>query len=427
MDNKIQQMKDILSLQKTIAQAKEARKEAIPVLEVEAPIEVENTLPTTYISANQLKLSAKELTHSVSYLDRLKQDDERYEKLQITEEKAKKIRRGLTRLTTGTAAVVPLKCNGSDCSFKSTCLTGDTLVLTRGGELRKLEDLESGNIVYSFNIGKQKIESDVILAHKHMGKKEVYRITTAFGNSIEATEDHPFLCETSSGDLVWNTIDNSLSPGFRIVVEDFDPIHSDVVYSIGDCYGDVIVSIDKVGVKDVFDITVKNNHNFIANNFVVHNCPYYLEGVAPKGLACLVELQLIEYWMEKYQNEFNIEDGSITDMHMIARLCEYDIYDMRVTRYLSENDQTLLVDFISSYSEDGDPISNKATSAAFEVKERIDRLRSKTLKELMATREAKAKIMTTVVNNASTLNMASLKQKYDDLVKEKTSTAKVVN
>lgn len=416
-------MQDILKLQQTIASAREATKVPTPEVVEE---EVVNTLPTTYISANQLKLSAKELTHQVSYLDRLKQTDDRYDKLKITEEKANKIRRSLVKLTTGTAAVVPLKCNGPDCSFKATCLTGDTRILLKGGKHKSLKDMLIGDIIYSFNVGKQTIESDVVTNFKHMGQKTVYKITTKFGNVIEATEDHPFLCDTPLGDLVWNTIDNSLSPGFTIVVEDFDQFYSDEAYSIGDCYGDMIISVEQAGTKDVYDITVKKNKNFIANNFVVHNCPYYLEGVAPVGLACLVELQLIEYWLEKYQQEFNVSDESITDMHMIARLCEYDIYDMRVTRYLAEHDQTLLVDFISSYSEDGDPISNKATSAAFEVKERIDRLRSKTLKELMATREAKAKILSTVANAGANMNLAQMKEKFDNLVKEKTDL-KVVN
>jgi len=286
--------------------------------------------------------------------------------------------------------------------------------------------MQINDIIYSFNITTQQLQVDRVTNVKNMGIKAVYKIITQYGNTIEATNDHPFLSENEEGKLFWNTIDAGLTPGSTILVEDFDQRYAEDIYSIGDAYRDKVISIEYAGLKEVFDITVEGNHNFVANNFIVHNCPYYLEGVAPVGLACLVELQLIEYWMEKYQNEFNIDDNSITDMHMISRLCEYDIYDMRVTRYLAEHDQTLLVDFISSYSEDGDPISNKATSAAFEVKERIDRLRSKTLKELMATREAKAKILTTVANNTSNMNLAQMKQKFDELVKEKTDL-KIVN
>ena len=82
--DKLKQMQDIMKLQKTIAEAREAGKDKQIPVEIVEEKEVVNTLPTTYISANQLKLSAKELTHKVSYLDRLRQDDDRYEKLQIS-------------------------------------------------------------------------------------------------------------------------------------------------------------------------------------------------------------------------------------------------------------------------------------------------------------------------------------------------------
>ena len=195
--DKLKQMQDIMKLQKTIAEAREAGKDKQIPVEVIEEKEVVNTLPTTYISANQLKLSAKELTHKVSYLDRLRQDDDRYDKLQISEEKAKKIRRGLTRLTTGTAAVVPLKCNGSECSFKATCLTGDTKILVKGGKYKELRYIQEYDLVYSFNIKNRTVQTDVVIAFKHMGEKDVYKITTRFGNTIEATVDHPFLFENN--------------------------------------------------------------------------------------------------------------------------------------------------------------------------------------------------------------------------------------
>lgn len=650
-------MQDIFALQKTIAaaRAKAEAEEAQRRLAEESKAKLENVviedvetidtnLPTTYVSAVDLKLSAKELTKKTSYLDRLKDEDERYEKLKITEAKAKKIRRSLTRLTTGSASVVPLRCKGSECSFKTTCVTGDTKVLMRGGSLRSIKNISIGESIYSFNTETKELEHDKVINSVLVGTKEVYEIITKSGNTITATSDHPFYTKAGK-DFKWLSIDEGLNEGSAVVVVDFEDYQEDLI-SVGDCYLDYIYKVILKDVQPVYDITVKKNQNFVANNFVVHNCPYYLEGVAPVGLACqptgskvlttsgyknienldpdtdlivnvdkvgtintigssfrkasryyngnlyefvtekgsyscthdhkvivsineekllqeetlwlldteegfkikrgtpfysveaylesnyatdgwllalgptvslvekysdtvlqtegvealkedvmyhknelssflemearfvikgvmdlfinrkgtlvrfnieeivlkpyvglvhslevhdypnyftdsgilthncLVETQLIEYWLEKYQVEFNVSDDSITDMHMIARLCEYDIYDMRVTRYLAEEDQTLLSDFISSYDENNNPITNKATSVAFDVKERIDKLRSKTLKELMATRESKAKVLTAVNNSIQGVALADMKQKYDDLVRER---SKVVN
>lgn len=94
---------------------------------------------------------------------------------------------------------------------------------------------------------------------------------------------------------------------------------------------------------------------------------------------------------------------------------------MRLTRYLSENDQTLLVDFISSYDEQGNAISNKATSAAWDTIDKINRMRSKELKELMATREAKSKLIQTVSEVNKTNSISALKDKLEKLIKESQS------
>jgi deoxyuridine 5'-triphosphate nucleotidohydrolase len=35
-----------------------------------------------------------------------------------------------------------------------------------------------------------------------------------------------------------------------------------------------IVSIKKAGIKKVYDITIKDNHNYYANDTLLHNCDY---------------------------------------------------------------------------------------------------------------------------------------------------------
>lgn len=99
-----------------------------------------------------------------------------------------------------------------------------------------------------------------------------------------------------------------------MVVEDFDPKYADEINSEGDIYLDPITSITELGLEEVYDNTVKKNSNFVANNIVVHNCPYFAEGAAPVNLPCLVERDLISYWMEKYIIEFNVE-GDISNWY----------------------------------------------------------------------------------------------------------------
>ena len=705
----IEKAKDLKAQTDKEKKEKESIIEIVDVTPILTQEEPQNTLPSTFISASTIRLSSKEATNALTFHQRLSQADERYDKIQISEDKGKKILKGMVRLTTGSASVVPMKCKGSDCSMKETCLTGDTLVLTPKGHV-KITSLNIGDKVYSLTVKDKRLVLDTITNTTKAGVKEVFEIKTKYGNKITATSDHAFLIKDDAENLVWKTIEDGLFIDDYLTVEDFDPKYADDINSEGDIYFDPIISIKAKGLHDVYDITVELNSNFIANNIISHNCqpatelvlttdgykliseldptvdkiisyneksnivsptpraftvhtrscseyvyvikgkdkaykcssnhicytsfnikalnkhvvylmqkgnkfrvgvttliqdlkpaksktryqfglrmrmnmekadkgwilgvynsrtealldeeyysiklsspkslfiaddsarhtrwngknkwvsqedldiqfsrinkevsfyeeqlkalhldydypfynrnsgmviqpgigmhvracnllpeymdihykdengnmykeelnverefytgtiysldvevdhnyfttdgiltrncPYYAQGAAPVNLPCLVERDLISYWMEKYIIQFNVEEDSITDMHMISRLCEYDIYDMRLSRYLAEHDQTLLADFVTAYGEDGAPITNKTVSAAFEIKERIDKSRSKTLKELMATREAKQKLAVAaqVSNN---IDFAGLKDMLATMHKNKEKT-----
>ena len=402
-------IKRLLEMQKNIKQEKE---EIIPTITVEEP---DTNLPTKFLSLNQVKISSKEIAQTTSYTDKLKNIDDQYASIQMTEDQAKKIKRELLRLTSGVAAVVPLICKGSACSFSQTCVTGDTIVL--GKKDKKIKDIVVGDIVYSYNLETKRIEKDLVTDKLHQGIKQIYQITTWYGNKIKLTSDHKVLTVNNSlSKFKWTTIDEGLSKNEKILISDLDD-EDDDLESVGDVFVDKILSIKKLGTEEVFDITVQKNSNFFGNNIILHNCSFYqekVEGIV--GKPCPTEAHLMDYWLERYKEEFKVSDNSLTDLHSIGRLCTFDIYEMRLTRYLSEHDQTLLVDFISSYDEQGHAISNKATSAAWDTIDKINRMRSKELKELMATREAKTKL-TTIGNTVKATSVTSLKNKIEELIK----------
>ena len=376
----------------------------------------ESSLPTKYISTKQLKLSVKEIASTTNFMDKLRITDNEETELKVTEKQANKIRREIIRLSTGTSSVAPLICKGSGCAFKTTCVTGDTII--SGPKDKKMRDIGVGDTVYSFDLESNRIEKDTVTAKVNNGLKTVYLITTWYGKKLKVTSDHLVLTVNKKLDkFKWLSIDEGLKAGHKLVLDDIDDIDEELE-SIGDGFIDKILNIKRVGKEEVYDITVSKNSNFFANNINVHNCELYQQGVAPLGRACTPEETLIDYWLEKYKNEFNIQEDSITDLHAIGRLVTYDIYEMRLTRYLSEHDQTLLVDFISSYDEQNNPISNKATSAAWDTIDKIDRMRSKTLKELMATREAKTKLVQTVTQAHTNNSISALKEKFDMLIKQ---------
>ncbi len=150
-----------------------------------------------------------------------------------------------------------------------------------------------------------------------------------------------------------------------------------------------------------------------------NSCPYFQIGKPPLGQSCLVEAQLIHYWTEQYLEEFNVDPNHITEMHLVSELAEFNIYEMRITKYLAENHQTLLQDVMTGVDPNGNIIQNQEISRAFDLKERIKKNRMKVLEALMATRKEKLKVIATVSEKTSSSSkMADLKSKIFELSKQ---------
>lgn len=145
----------------------------------------------------------------------------------------------------------------------SGCLTGDTLI-TRAdtGERVRIDSLVGKkNIpVHSLNedwsISKKKI-SKVFSS----GKKKTFKLTTRSGFEIKASGNHKFRRLED-----WERLDK-LEVGDKIAV----PEKRVKKQMTTKARWDEIKSIEPLGIEEVYDATVPDTHNFVANNIVVHN------------------------------------------------------------------------------------------------------------------------------------------------------------
>ncbi len=155
----------------------------------------------------------------------------------------------------------------------------------------------------------------------------------------------------------------------------------------------------------VYSMNIDKHPTYIANGIITHNC--------------LVEAQLVHYWTEQYIEEFNVNPANITELHMVSELAEFNIYEMRRTKYLAENHPTLMQDVVVGIDNTGTVIENQEISKAFDLKDRIKRNRMKVLESLMATRKEKMKVISEVVGgSSSSQKMAELKSKILSLAQE---------
>ena len=136
---------------------------------------------------------------------------------------------------------------------ESGCLAGDTLVsLVDEGRNVRIGDLvgRSGYRVYAKEKDAPNLQDGTVTNSFSTGQKPVFRLSTREHGSIRATANHRFL--TPSG---WRRIDQ-LAPGDQIARSTF---------------WDAIEKIEPDGVDEVFDLTVDELHNFLANDMIVHN------------------------------------------------------------------------------------------------------------------------------------------------------------
>jgi len=163
---------------------------------------------------------------------------------------------------------------------ESGCLSGDTLIYLPGqGVHRPVRELigQIGFPVLALNLNTWRLEPYPVSRAFATGCKPVYRLATSRGRSVLATANHKFL--TLNG---WRRLDE-LSPGLPLALPRYLPEGSGSrgareqggrgagETAQSDVYWDEIVAIEPDGETDVYDLTVPQAHNFVANGLVVHN------------------------------------------------------------------------------------------------------------------------------------------------------------
>jgi RNA polymerase beta subunit/RNA polymerase Rpb2, domain 2/Intein splicing domain/RNA polymerase Rpb2, domain 3 len=174
----------------------------------------------------------------------------------------------------------------------SNCVTGDTLVTLDDGSYIPISEMTTYHKVLTINKDTLLPESSSI-ERLFVKKDKVIEITTNSGKKIRCTNDHPFLMISRE----WKNA-GELKNNDNLIVKT--------------SHGTTIDKIDYIcfkGEEDVYDFTtISDNHSFIANGFVTHNCPietpeggkiishYYLQ------FLILFFLKVLADWLRIYHS-----------------------------------------------------------------------------------------------------------------------------
>jgi cell division protein FtsZ len=199
------------------------------------------------------------------------------------------------------------------------CLTGDSLIYTNPEGPVRIDSIQPNSFVYSLENGT--IVKRRVLAAMKTGIKRTFEIRTR-NYKLKASYDHPFLRVVplnpdksgrfSQFKLEWSQAE-SLKPGDLVVtLRKVPEIRSSSEFFKFFEFSK-IESVEEIGEKEVYDITVEGSHNFIAEGFVVHNTgtgslPVIAE-VAKKLGALTVAIVTLPFSMEGRQRMLNAKEG----------------------------------------------------------------------------------------------------------------------
>lgn len=153
--------------------------------------------------------------------------------------------------------------------ISGSCFPKGTKILMGDGTLKNIEDVVEGDEVASFNEEIGKIESKKVIGSKQPIHNDLVKYHFSDGTTLTSTFDHPIYVnglELASFIPEWTT------QRYNIGREISKIKIGDIVRLSSDGYT-AIKHIEVLPAEDTqtYIITVEDNHNFFANNILVHN------------------------------------------------------------------------------------------------------------------------------------------------------------
>src|SRR5262249_10644847 len=146
------------------------------------------------------------------------------------------------------------------------CVVGGTRVVDAdSGRWLSIDEVVSGQARLNTTLAcgaDLRLRPRRVLAVRASGVKPVWRLRTAFGHTIAATAEHPFL--TRCG---WRAL-GALLPGDYLASAPSLPVARLAASEV--CW-DQVVAIEQLGAAATYDLQIEGDHNFLANHLIVHS------------------------------------------------------------------------------------------------------------------------------------------------------------
>jgi intein/homing endonuclease len=155
-------------------------------------------------------------------------------------------------------------------NFKyGSCFPAGTKILTNNDSEKNIEDIVEGDDVLSFNENTLETEIKRVIGTKQPIHNDLVKYTLSDGSELVCTFDHPIYVNN----LQLASYNSELTNSRYDINKEVNKIKLNDVVRFADGGFHAITNIEELPIVDTqtYIITVEDNHNFFANNILVHN------------------------------------------------------------------------------------------------------------------------------------------------------------
>ena len=155
------------------------------------------------------------------------------------------------------------------------CFVAGTLVTLSDGSMKKIEDVVAGDVVSTFDLESETIKHNVVNAVLSKNVTNIVEYKFDNGEVLKCTFDHPIFVENKG----WCSFDSELSNQSYSLEKLINKIETGDVVKLFNGKTSIVEITTHDGDTIVYNLQdIENNHNFFANNILVHNRFCFITG-----------------------------------------------------------------------------------------------------------------------------------------------------
>jgi hypothetical protein len=157
-------------------------------------------------------------------------------------------------------------------------------------------------------------------------------------------------------------------------------------------------------------------------------CPLLKENLAPRNNPCPIEMSMVSQFTAEYMEQLDVSPNNLVEVSMVRDLVDQEIQYMRKTKLLAK--EHFIQENVIGVDQDGQPILKKELHLAVELEDKLHKRRKDLRNQLLATREAKAKVGQVQLDTAQAISeiidkVQSIESQREKLIKQKLGTYEV--